>query len=887
MIDFVHTHVHSHFSIGDGLSTPKELIKQTIENNQKAVALTDHGNACGLYEFWKECKNQKIKSLCGIEAYLAQQVKVEDEEGKLHKDTTYHAVLIAKNDAGYRDICKLIYKSNKDTFYYRPMILFDDLFSIEQKNIIISTACVGGILNRHFLSGDDEKAYETAKRFKDFFRDDFYIELQLNCLNEQKVCNEKLIKLAKDLDLKLIITNDVHYVKKDQANIQDVLKLIIRKKTVNEVKENPDESPYSTVRDNYLCIAKDFFDFNRRFGFDYSESFIDDALSNTNEIADKCSFNFDTKTKKFPKIQAPQDSSIEAYFEKLCFDSLNIKINENVINESQREVYEKQLLFEIKVINDSQYTDYFLIFYDLFRFVRENDIWSGPGRGSVAGSLVAFLLGITMIDPIKYKLQFVRFINPTRVSLPDIDSDFDSDRKEEIELYLKKKYGEDSVLHVATFNEFHLRGILRDIARVFDRDYDEVNVLNKLLDKDLPVTIPSIKEYLESLDIKEVKEYLSKNKDLVKYYDSLYAKLRFCGKHAAGIVIFDGPAYKYIPVIRLHGEILTAFKEGMMDKHMSEINLLKLDILGLDTISIIKDCVALVKKSKVIDLKRQIYNIDLEDKNIFKTINDYENSGIFQMESPGINKLCKAIKPSTFEDVVAISCLYRPGSLQSGLAFSYASSKNDPTKKIDSGVLNKYLESTHGIIIYQEQLTECLADLLSYSLGEADLWRKPFSRGFRNDYVGDVSIDIDSLYQEFDKRPDLKKFVMLFYDRIKISHPELDVIQQEKILKYMLGYVGYSFNKCLDGSSLVTFENGKKKKISSIRSSDIGRKIKTTNNKYVPIKKKHLNGKKKLYKLTTETGKQLICSLEHKLMTKNGLKPLKEILENDLEVLCQ
>jgi DNA polymerase-3 subunit alpha len=835
---FVHCHNHTHFSIGDGLTSPKELVTKAKELGHKAIVSSDHGNANSIYECFKEGKAIDIKILCGVEAYLGAQLKTEDEEGKVKRDTSYHSVLLAKDDIGYKQICKLLYKANKETYYYKPIILFDDFFAIEPGHITLSTACIGGIINRFFLNDQDEEAYKMAIRLRDFLKDDLYFELILNELNEQKVCNEKLLKLGKEIGHeKFILTNDTHYPNKEDIKTQDALKLIIRKNTIKEIEANPEKSPFATVRKSFICSRQDFHDFNKEFGYNYDASKIDQWLDLTNEVADKCNFVFDTESKKFPKIKVPEKyKDVDDYFKQLCVKGLTEKIESKEIPREKTKEYAERLKHEMRVICTAGYADYFLIFYDIFQFVRESEIWVGPARGSAGGCLVSYVLGITKIDPIRHDLMFERFIAssivkveepddcgdgengdqiigtvPTqktvkktktcviveRTSIPDIDSDFDSDRKPEIEDYLRIKYGEDSVIHVPTYSEFHVKGVLRDLVRVFDRDVGLLNKMTKELEEDVPVQYgDDIKKYLESLgeNSSDVKEFVEKNSDILPLANSLYRKIRHLGKHAAGVVIFDGPIYDYIPVQRTGGEVIASFNEGTVKKFLSDLKILKLDILGLDTVSIIKDTVNLIKEKRNVDLTEKIYDLDLGDENIYRTVRDYENAGIFQMDGFGINKLARDVNPQSFEDVVAISCLYRPAALQGGLAYQYAESKNDPTKKVDvPKIFQKYVTKTYGVILYQEQTMQCVAEILGITLGEADKWRKPFERGFRGEWVD--GLDLQNLDKERQERPKLDEFIKLYDEKIKITHPELNAQEKQETLLYLLNFTGYSFNR--------------------------------------------------------------------------------------------
>jgi len=776
MVEFTHLHAHSDHSLKDAPASVEDIVKHCKESGFKSVAITDHGTASGMYAFWRECKENGIKPIVGVEAYTAKKLKVEDEKGKVHKDTTYHTVLLAKDEEGYKQICRLLYKANTETFYYKPIILIKDLLKVTPGHIVITTACIGGLLNRMIEVEGYDAAYEMATKFQEHFKEDFYIELQINELQEQKVANENLLSIANKLGIKKILTNDCHYIEEEDVILQDFLYMLRSNSTISQPKMTP------SVRHSTYCSYEDFLKWNIEDGYRYPIQDIDSWLLTTNEIAAKCNFDFDTKSLKFPKYDGDKPSN------ELLRDRVLEEISKKGLD-SKKE-YMDRLVYELRVLCDKGYSDYFLIFDDIYSHAKEKDIWTSPGRGSAAGCLVSYLLGITKIDPIRFGLMFERFLDPSPDSkqLPDIDTDWDSNHREYIKTYIEKRWGTEHVCSVGTVSQFHMRGVLRDASRVYEINLQEVNDFLKKLDDDLPKKYQSILDYL--IDLSETKSdtlisqwlHDTKRKKIIKIADKLNNHIRHRGKHAAALVVFANPIYDYIPVDSMAGEkgkrnVISAFSGGQDDKQLEELQTLKLDILGLNTVSILKKTSELVKERQGKDITKELLNIDVEDKALYDKIKDGRNIGVFQFESKSINNLIRAVKPKKFTDVIAISSLHRPGQID--FAYDYATNALDEPPH---PIINNHTQNTRGVIIYQEQLMQIIADFMGVSLGATNLYRK---------ILGGKGIDPNHP-SSWNKK--LKKFAKEFYVKTSAKHPDLTKNDIVNILRYLLKYAGYGFN---------------------------------------------------------------------------------------------
>lgn len=766
---FVHLHCHSDYSLMDAVAPLPRIVERAVEQGWSALALTDHGTASGWFSFWKECQGKPVKPIFGIEAYCAHSLKHVTEEGKTEKDPTYHMVLLAKDTKGYQQLCKLLYKANSETYYYKPVILFEDLFAVEAGHLVVTTACIGG-LNRLIEKEGYDKALEMAQALKDKFGADFYIEIQLNELEEQHRANTYLMGLSLTLDVSMILTNDCHYVRQEDVKAQDVLHMLKFKRIISQ------ESIVSRTRHNYYCSYEDFFRFNTEFGYNYEESFIAQCLECTLEVAEKCNYSFDTKTLKFPVTENADERLARRTQEELVKKGLD-----------SREEYAQRLSYELQVLGTKKYASYFLIFDDLYAYAKAQGMWSGPGRGSAAGCLVSYLLGITKLDPLKYSLMFERFLDPSPEStqLPDIDTDWDSSSHELVKNYLIERWGAPQVCNVGTISKFHMKGILRDVARVYEIDLEIVNQLLKSLEQTLPPQHTTIMSYFQSQrDINiYIKRWLEDERCLtvLGIADTLHGNVRHRSKHAAGIVIFPTPVWEHIPVDSLGGddtrEIITAFSGGQEDKQLEDLKTLKLDILGLNTVTILHKTQQLVLERTGQDIAHTLLHINEKDTRLYDKFKDGENIGVFQFESPSINKLIKAVQPSCFEDIIAINALHRPGQIS--FAYDYAERKVEPPPH---PIIGQYTQNTRGVIVYQEQLMLILAAFMGVPMGATNTYRK---------ILGRKGIDPEHP-SKWDTK--LKKFAKEFVAHALETHPDMTKECAIIILRYLMKYAGYGFN---------------------------------------------------------------------------------------------
>lgn len=807
---FVHLHVHTHHSLKDGIGTSQEYFKKIKEQEiGNALAVSEHGNLNSSFSHFKAGQQYGSKGIYGCELYCAQQVKHEEtnkETGqkKSFKDPTYHALVLAKNENGFKNLLKLNYLANTNNFYYRPITLFNELFE-HHEGLIITSACLGSFINKFLLADKEPEALQMLEKFKQVFGQDFYLELQLNELPKQKIINTKLIELGQAYNIPLTLTNDVHYTNPGDARYQDVSKMIGYSQTISSEKIFKTDS-----RHNYLVGRKELQQFNKDFEYGYSEEFIDKLCDSTLEIAQQCNYEFDTKTYKLPKFQVPENY-------QTSFDLLKVLVSKNfvqfveekIIPEVQALEYIKRLEYELQVIKTHGFADYFLILEDLLTWARGQEIAvSSCGRGSVSGCLLAFLLKLTYIDPIKFGLLFERFLNPERIKLPDIDVDFDVKRKGEIEEYLKNKYGKDSVCHVGTVLSFHMKGILRDLTRIFDRPKDEIDQISKIIAEKVPekfhndiqLYLISLKEEFETKLEPNSKEkfylaWFEKNQDIVDLANGLYNRARTLGTHAAGIIITNGPLYSFLPVNKIEKNLVSGYSEGTEEKELSDLKILKVDALGLKNLNIIQDAIKLIKQRKNIDLSETLspYNFNLNDKKLYQEMNYDDGVGIFQFESDGIRKLLQTIKPNGFEDISACVALFRPATLKAGSAYDFAKAKNDINFRPSvHPLIQPILDNTYNCVVYQEQLMFLLDHMTGVGLGKADLWRKECENGF-GDKQG--NLDLQDFEGEKQRKPKLIKFLKEYQELSQKKHSNLTPEEQEEILFFILGFSNYLFNK--------------------------------------------------------------------------------------------
>ncbi len=742
---FTHLHVHSHYSLLDGLSKIDDLIKGAKKYGMKSLALTDHGVMYGVIEFYQKAKEAGVKPIIGVEAYLARN-------GHLNKrpkidERPYHLVLLAKNAQGYKNLIKLTTIAHLQGFYYKPRIDFELLKKYSQGLIALS-ACLQGEVAQLILNKQKEKAEKQAIEYQNIFGPDFYLEVQDRYNNkDQEAVNKGIFNIAKKYHISVVATNDVHYTNKEDAEIQDILICLQTK------RKKEDKNRMSYLGD----------DFSLRSPEEMTNSFKEhpEVIANTEEVAKKCNFEIELNKTRLPSFPLPKEKTANQYLEELC----KAKIGERY--PKQNKEIKERLEYELKIIEKTGFASYFLIVQDFVNWAKENKVVVGPGRGSAAGSIVSYILNITDIDPLKYDLLFERFLNPDRIVMPDIDLDFADTKRDLVIEYVENKYGHDHVAQIITFGTMAARVAIRDVGRVLSYPYAFCDKLAKM--------IPFGASLEKALEIsEELKAIYQTNEDARKIIDpakKLEGVARHASKHACGVVITPEPLIQYIPTqydVSGNGHRKTIIAQYEMHA-IETLGLLKMDFLGLKNLTIIEKTLKLIKYNYQVEIN--IGDLPLNDEKTFKLLQKAETTGIFQLESGGMQRYLKKLKPTVFEDIIAMLALYRPGPME--LIPDYIAGKQGlrvPTYLHPK--LKPILENTYGIAIYQEQILQVVRDLAGFSLSEADVLRKA------------VGKKIPKLLQE-QKEKFIKGCI-----KNKISETTA-----RRIFAFIEPFAGYGFNK--------------------------------------------------------------------------------------------
>ncbi len=697
--DFVHLHVHTEYSLLDGASRVKDLVKAVKDLGMKAIAITDHGSMYGVIDFYKAAQKEGIKPIIGCEVYLAPASRHDAFE--VDGTRYYHLILLAENQQGYSNLVKLVSLANTEGMYYKPRV-DKELLRQYHEGIICLSACIAGEIPQAILRDNANKAEELVKEYVDIFgKDNFFIELQDHGMPEEKKSNAALVELARKYDIGMVATNDLHYIKKEDSEFHDVLLCIQTGKTVDD--ENRMRFPSNTF---YLRSPAEMAELFSAY---------EGALSNTVKIAERCQVDFEFGNLHLPNFPLPEGMTDERYLRKLCEEQLSSRYADvtTAINE--------RLEYELGVIHSMGFDSYFLIVWDFINYARSKNIAVGPGRGSAAGSIVAYLLGITDIDPLAYKLLFERFLNPERVTMPDIDIDFCYIRREEVIEYVKSRYGEDHVAQIITFGTMAAKGAIRDVGRVLNMPYGEVDIVAKLIPTELGITID--KALKQSTELKNMYQDNPAVKRLIDFARDVEGLPRHSSTHAAGVVIARDPLTEYVPVQVSEGTLVTQYDKD----HVEELGLLKMDFLGLRTLTVISDALVHIKESRgeVIDLEK----IPLEDPETSAMLCAGYTGAVFQMESSGMTTLVKDLKPTGFADLIPLVALYRPGPLGSGMVADFINGRHGK-KEVTymHPLLEPILRETFGVVLYQEQVMQIVQVLAGFTLGQADLLRRAMGK---------------------------------------------------------------------------------------------------------------------------------------------------------------
>ena len=697
-MSFAHLHVHTEYSLLDGSNKIKEYVARVKELGMNSAAITDHGVMYGVIDFYREARKQGINPILGCEVYVAPNSRF-DREVTGGDDRYYHLVLLAENNEGYENLTKIVSKGFVEGYYYKPRV-DKELLRTYHKGIIALSACLAGEVPRYLTKGMYEEAKDRALEYQEIFgKGNYFLELQDHGIPDQQLVNQQLMKLSQETGIELVATNDVHYTYADDAKAHDILLCIqTGKKLADENRMRYEGGQYYVKSEEEMAAL-----------FPYARQ----ALENTQKIADRCSVEIEFGVTKLPKYDVPEGYTSWEYLQKLCYEGLDQRYR------TPSQELKDRLAYELDTIRHMGYVDYFLIVWDFIKYAKDHGIAVGPGRGSAAGSIVSYCLGITTIDPIHYQLLFERFLNPERVSMPDIDVDYCYERRQEVIDYVTRKYGKDCVAQIVTFGTLAARGVIRDVGRVMDLPYAYVDSIAKMIPQELGITIDKALQMNPELrKLYESDETVTHLIDMAKRLEGLP---RHCSMHAAGVVICQKPVEEYVPLSRAaDGTITTQFIMTTLE----ELGLLKMDFLGLRTLTVIQNAVQLARKKQP-DL--QIDKIDYNDKAVLDYIGTGKTEGIFQLESGGMKNFMKELQPHSLEDVIAGISLYRPGPMD--FIPQYIRGKNDRSSiTYDCPQLEPILAPTYGCIVYQEQVMQIVRDLAGYTLGRSDLLRRAMSK---------------------------------------------------------------------------------------------------------------------------------------------------------------
>lgn len=748
-MSFVHLHVHSHYSLLDGLGTPKDIVKMAAAQGSPAVALTDHGVLYGAFEFYKAAKEAGIKPIIGCEVYVAPNSRFDRTPGSENKP--FHMILLAMDYEGYKNLMYLVSKAHLEGFYYKPRMDYG-LMKAHSKGIIALSGCLAGEMARSVLEGDEKRQLEVIEKYQDIFgKENFYLELQDHPqIDDQRILNDRLIELSKMTGVPLVATQDSHYVRKEDHQAQDILLCIQTQTTMNETNRMKFDG-----------------DFSLRPYDEMMESFkhVPEAIENTVKLAERINIEFPFGENLIPHFKTPNDISAEQYLRELCEDGLNKKYDD-----SMKEKAQNQLNYELGIVGKMGFNDYFLIVWDFVKFAKDAGITVGPGRGSAAGSIITYCLDITELDPLKYGLIFERFLNPERISMPDIDIDFADIRRDEVLNYVKEKYGHENVAQIITFGTMAARAAVRDVGRAMGYPYAEVDRVAKLLPQPiLGKHTPLAKSIESDPELRSVYLKEPRTKELLDNAIKLEGTVRHAGTHASAVVMSELPLVNYTPLQRSTGggeDIITQYSMKPAD----EIGLLKMDFLGLKNLTIIQKTLAILKVTKNIDV--DLTTIPMDDLKTFELFQKADTTGVFQLESPGMRRYIKELKPTNFGDIIAMISLYRPGPMEWIPMYIKGKHKPESVTYMDPS-FESILKETNGVAIYQEQILQLARDFSLFSLGEADLLRKA------------VGKKIPALLNE--------QKIKFVEGAVKNGHPKK--FAQEVFEQVVEPFAGYGFNK--------------------------------------------------------------------------------------------
>jgi len=752
-VAFAHLHVHSEYSLLDGACKIKNLVTRVKETGQTAVAITDHGAMYGVVDFWRECKAQGIHPVIGCEVYVAPRSRF-DKTPELDREY-YHMVLLCENNTGYKNLMKLVSMGFTDGFYVKPRI-DDEILQKYHEGLICLSACLAGEIPKKLSSGNYSGAKERALFYRDLFgKNNFFIELQNHGIREQQAIIPELVRLSKEIEVGLVVTNDCHYITKEDSKLQAILMCIQTNHTIN------DEDRMSFETEEFYVKTEEEM---RSLFPSYSEAF-----DNTQKIADRCNVEFEFGKRKLPVFDVPNNEDHYEYFRRQCYTGLH-----KYYGEAPENFIVERLEFELKTINAMGFVDYYLIVNDFVQYAKSRGIPVGPGRGSGAGSLCAYCIGITGIDPIKYNLLFERFLNPERVSMPDFDIDFCKDRRGEVIDYVVRKYGYDHVAQIIAFGTMAAKGVVRDVGRALGFSYAVCDSVAKLIPFDLNMTLD--KALSISKELHEKYDTDAQIKELIDLSRGLEGMPRHATTHAAGVIISDRPVSDYVPLAKNDEQVVTQFTMTTLE----ELGLLKMDFLGLRNLTVINDAVKLIRQ---VEPDFNLDRIKEGDRGVYNMVAQGNTEGVFQFESQGMRNVLVQLRPESLEDLIAVISLYRPGPMDS--IPTYIENRHNPDKiKYKHPMLEDILNVTYGCIVYQEQVMQIFRKLAGYSLGRADVVRRAMSKKKHHVMEQEREIFINGLVNE-DGTVEVEGCIRRGVDKACA----------ESVYEEMKSFASYAFNK--------------------------------------------------------------------------------------------
>ncbi|MFH1412409.1 MAG: DNA polymerase III subunit alpha, partial [bacterium] len=839
---FVHLHVHSHYSLLDGLIKINDLVEFAKEDGANAIAITDHGVMYGVIEFYQKCKKAGIKPIIGIEAYVAPGSRFDKIFVKGEKNF-FHLLLLAKNNAGYKNLLKLTSIAHLEGYYYKPRVDWD-ILQKHHEGLIACSACLGGEIPRLIIAGQLDKARQRILDHEELFgKGNYYLELQDHPeLEHNQEVNQQLIKFSKELNIPLVATNDSHYYKKEDDKAQDIL-LCLQSKSKKD----------DTNRMNMMGV-----DYSLRPGRELIQAFahMPEAIENTVKIAEQCNVEIELGKIQLPYFDVPEGYDGNSYLRKLSLEGMVKRYGKTY--EEIDQVYSERLDYELSVIAKMGWPSYFLIVADFVNWAKQNKIVVGPGRGSAAGSLVSYLIGITNLCPIKYELLFERFLNPERISMPDVDLDFADIRRDEVIDYVRQKYGEDRVSQIITFGTMAARAAIRDVGRVLDYPYNYCDKLAKMV----PMFTNLSKALEIAPELKEIYKTDTAAKEIVDYALKLEGVARHASTHACGVLIAKDPLTENVPLQHASSSDNTVVSQYSLYP-IEDLGLLKMDFLGLKNLTIIESAVKIIKNTRGLEI--DIDKIPLDDKKTFELFANGETTGVFQFESSNMKRYLKELKPNEFEDIIAMVSLYRPGPME--WIPDYIAGKHGRKKpSYLHPKLEPILKKTYGVAIYQEQVMRMARDLAGFTMGEADVLRKAVGKKIAK-----------LLSQQKEK----------FIDGCVKNGINSNLAEQ--IFSFIEPFAGYGFNRCLAGDTVITSTTGKR-----INLEDLYQRYK--NKKKLPavftlqddlkftkgqITEVFNNGVKNVYIVKTRLGKIIKATSNHPFMVLNGWRRLNQLKIGD------